>query len=279
MWLQNYWSGTNIADVTDTDDLFESLRASGLLPVLEWAAPVAFAMTREDFDEDRGHDQAIIGLHNFVHLRDLLDRATSNGRFARAEDVTGEGGDVLRRGIAPAALAAMPTIAAGVIERNDYEQSPGWASDGYRILLQSYKFGSVDKIKWGQRSKAKEQVAKQPFVSGPTLFDDADYGLESLPGIPDDNEFNGVTLVVAHSFDSVTGDFELFVGLSKNPERRGDSCWHWRVPLLRGGSGGSSERVDTTPALPGDPASSAVADIEVPLRKPRSGESAGTGNG
>lgn len=264
--------------MTNQDDALESLRGSGLLGVLEWAAPLAFAMTRDDYDEDRGHDQAIVGLHNFVHLRDLLDRATANGRFTRAADATGEGEDVIQRGITRAALASMPAVADNGIERSDYEQSPGWAADGYRILLQSFKFGGVDKIKWGERSKAKEQVARQPFVGGLTLFDDADYGLETLPGIPDDTNFSGVTLVAAHAFDPLTGSFELFTGLSKIPERRGDSCWHWRVKLLSGAEV-SAGLGDAAPVLPGTAASAAADEIEVALRKPRAGESVGTGHG
>jgi hypothetical protein len=265
--------------MSEQDDALKSLQESGLLPVLEWAAPVAFEMTRDDYDEERGHDQVIVGIHNFVHLRDLLDRATSNGRFIKSADSTGAGTDVVRRGITPAALDAMPVVAEGTIERIDYEQSPGWAANGYRVLLQSYPYGTIDKIKWGKRSKAKERVAQQPYVAGVTLFDDADYGLESMSGIPDDERFDGITLVAAHAFDPVTGNFELFIGLSKNPERRGDTCWHWHVQLLSGGSGGSGERIDLTPALPGSPASSAAAEIEVPLRKTRSGEITGAGNG
>ncbi len=269
----------SVSLVTDQTDALDNLRTSGLLPILEWAAPVAFEMTRDDYDEDRGHDRVIVGIHNFVHLRDLLDRATSSGRFVRPADSSGAGADVVRRGITPAALAAMPVVAEGAIERSDYEQSPGWAANGYRVLLQSYNFGEIDKIKWGQRSKAKERVARQPYIGGFTLFEDADYDLESLPGIPEDQRFGGVTLVAAHAFDTVTGDFELFVGLSKNPERRSDSCWHWRVQLLGGRGGRSTGRIDTTPVLPGDPVSSGAEEIEVPLRKPRSDESAGARNG
>lgn len=265
--------------MADQDDALEGLQSSGLLAVLEWAAPVAFEMTRDDYDEDRGHDQSIVGSHNYVHLRDLLDRATSNGRFSTADDSTGQGADVVSRGISPTALAAMPVISEGVITRSDYDRSPGWAAGGYRVLLQSYKFGAIDKIKWGQRSKAKERVASQPYFGGVTLFDDAEYGLESLPGILDDENFAGVTLVVAHAFDPVTSNFELYLGLSKNPERRGETCWHWRVRLLSGDAGASTAHVDTTPVLPGDPASSLAEEIEVLLRKPRSGESAGAENG
>ena len=56
--------------MTLEDDALESLDRSGLLKVLEWAAPVAFARTGQDYDEEAGHDQMIIGSLNFVYLRD-----------------------------------------------------------------------------------------------------------------------------------------------------------------------------------------------------------------
>jgi hypothetical protein len=262
--------------MTAQDDALASLSRSGLLAVVGWAAPVGFRMTADDYDEERGHDQAILGLHNFVHIRDLMDRATSNGRFALSDDVSGEGRDVVRRGISPAALASMPQIPSGAIIRKDYHGSPGWAADGHRLLLQSYKFDGIDKIQWGQRSNAKRQVANQHYVHGVTLFDDADYGLETLPGIPDDDDFAGVTLVAAHAYDPVTGRYELFIGQSKNPAYRGDGCWYWRQLILRGGGGPQVDAADTRPTLPGDPASIEAEEIAVRLRRPRSGEAAGS---
>ena len=256
--------------MTAQDDALSSLTDSGIVPTLEWAAPVAFAMTAEDFDEDRGHDQVIVGLHNFVYLRDLLDRATSNGRFALADDASGVGEDMLRRGIAPAALAGMPNVPVGAIARRDYQQSPGWSADGHRVLLQSYKFGDIDRIKWSQRSEAKRLVAMQQYIDAPTLFEDSDYGLESLPGVPDDQSYSGVTLIAAHACDPVTGRFEMYIGQSKNPEYRGDSCWHWKHRLLRGGGSGPVSEIVPTPVLAGDPASTAAAEIPMQLRKPRS---------
>jgi hypothetical protein len=265
--------------VTSEDDAITSLQASGLLDVLTWAAPVAFARTGNDYDEDAGHDQAIVGQHNFVYLRDLLDRSTSNGRYELSDDATNTGADMLGRGISARALETMPVLARNAIARNDYRRSPGWAADGYRVLLQSYKYGSIDHIKWGQRSKAKKRVATQQFVSGVTLFADEDFGLESLPGIPDDDDFNGLTLVAAHSYDPITGKFEFFIGQSKNPEFRGDGCWHWRRMLLSGGADGDALLVDTPPVLPGASPSGDAAEIPVRLRRPLEGQGRDASNG
>lgn len=258
-----------LSPVTHRDDALSNLAESGIAAALEWAAPVAFEMTAEDYDEERGHDQVIVGLHNFVYLRDLLDRVTSNGRFSLAVDATSAGEDMIRRGISPAALAAMPHIRVGAIARSDYQQSPGWSAAGYRVLLQSYKFGGIDHIKWAQRSDAKRLVAAQQFIGAPTLFDDSDYGIESLPGVPKDQGYSGITLVAAHAYDTVTGDYEMFVGQSKNPEFRGDSCWHWKHRLLRGGSNGAAS-FGAVPALPGLAASPSAEEVRVQLRKPRS---------
>jgi len=265
--------------MTAEDDAIASLRNSGLLDVLAWAAPAAFAATDQIYEEDAGHDQGVIGYLNFKHLKDLMDRATSNGRFVLGEDVDGTGSDVVERGIAPSVFRSMPSISPDAIARSNYRQSPGWAADGYRVLLQSFTFGRVDDIKWVQRSDAKRRVASQQFVGESTLFDDADFGLESIPGIPDDDDFVGVTLVAAHAFNPVTKQFELYAGQSKNPAHPEDSCWHWRRLLLSGGTPMSGTAMRVPPVLPGDAASTNVDDVIVRIKKPLAGEGSGAANG
>jgi len=265
--------------VTAEDDALASLRGSGLLDVLTWAAPAAFAATDQMFDEAAGHDQGVVGYLNFKHLKDLIDRATSNGRFVLGEDVDGTGSDFLERGIAPEVFRAMPSLAPEAITRNDYRQSPGWAAGGYRVLLQSYTFGRIDDIKWVQRSDAKRRVASQHFVGESTLFDDVDFGPEWIPGIPDDDNFTGVTLVAAHAFNPATKQFELYVGQSKNPVSTKDPCWYWRQMLLSGGTPTGGTDVRVPPALPGTAASTDVDDIAVRIKKPLAGEGADAENG
>lgn len=265
--------------VTAQDDALKSLGQSGLLDILRWAAPVAFAHTNETYDEDAGHDQGVVGYLNFKHLQDLLDRATANGRFALGEHVEGSGADVLERGITPDAFRSMPSVASDAVSRHDYMQSPGWAADGYRVLLQSYQFGHVDDIKWAQRSDAKRRVASQHHVGEAPLFSAEEFGLEIIAGIPDDDSFAGITLVAAHAYDPITGQFELYIGQSKNPGHRGDSCWHWRQKLISGGAPIGGMPLDVSPMLPGDAASTDVDEIHVRIKKPRAGEEAGTANG
>jgi hypothetical protein len=276
--LQKYWLDGTLTTVNVEDDAIASLQSSGLLAVLIWAAPVAFARTGNDYDEDAGHDQLIIGVHNFVYIRDLLDRATGNGRFALAADAANLGYDFIERGISTEALASMPTLNSFPIVRSDYQNSPGWAADGYRVLLQSYKFGGVDRINWGQKSDAKKRVADQRFLAGPTLFNDEDYGLESLAGVPGDDEFDGVTLVAAHSYDPITGRFELHIGQSKNREFRSDTCWHWRRLLLGGGTSGGSQSSLAPQLAASNGGADGSADVPVRLRSARSGERSAAGH-
>lgn len=265
--------------MTAGDDALSNLRASGLLDVLSWAAPIAFAATDQLYDEDQGHGQGFIGYANFTHYKDLVDRATANGRFKLAEGLDGLGEDVLRRGITPEAFDSMPSLPADAVVRRDYQQSPGWAIEGYRVLLQSYPFGKIDDIKWVQRSDAKKRVADQLFAGGDALFTLSELGLEPIPGIPDDDDFAGVTLIAAHAFKPTTKQFELYIGQSKNPEYPGDSCWHWKKLLLSGGTPTGRTGMPVTPQTQSGGASMDVEDLPVRIKRTGSGEESGGANG
>lgn len=265
--------------MTAEDDAIESLRASRLLDVLTWAAPVAFAATDQLYDEDQGHGQGFVGYANFTHYKDLVDRATANARFKLGDGLDGLGEDVLKRGITPEAFGSMPRLPAGAVVRRDYKQSPGWAIEGYRVLLQSYPFGKVDDIKWVQRSDAKKRVADQLFIGDETLFSDEEFGLESIPGIPDDDDFAGVTLIVAHAFNPTTRQFELYIGQSKNPEYAEDSCWHWKMLLLSGGTPSGGTGLQVMASMPSGGASTDVEDVPVRVKRTGAREGAGTANG
>ncbi|WP_298252989.1 hypothetical protein [uncultured Arthrobacter sp.] len=265
--------------MTAEDDALSALQSSELLNVLKWGAPVGFAATDQLYDEDQGHDQGVVGYLNFKHLKDLIDRATSNGRFKLGEGLEGLGGDVLERGITPEAFEAMPNLPTDAVIRRDYKQSPGWAIEGFRVLLQSYPFGKVDNVKWGQRSTAKKRVADQFFDDGNALFSPEDFGLETIPGIPDDDDFEGVTLIAAHAFNPITKQFELYIGQSKNPEHADDSCWHWKKLLLSGGTLTGGMGLPVTPRMPSGGASTDVEDLPVRIKRTSAGEGTGAANG
>ncbi|MDI9892811.1 hypothetical protein [Microbacterium sp. IEGM 1404] len=265
--------------MTAEDDTLSALHAAGLLDVLKWGAPVAFAATDQLYDEDQGHDQGVVGYLNFKHFKDLIDRATANGRFKLGEGLESLGADVLERGITPEAFSAMPVLPTDAVARRDYKQSPGWAIEDYRVLLQSYPFGKVDEIKWGQRSTAKKRVADQFFDDGNALFSPEDFGLETIPGIPDDDDFEGVTLIAAHAFNPTTKQYELYIGQSKNPVSAADACWYWREPLLSGGTPIGGTGLPITPQMPTGGASTDVEDVPVRIKRTGAGEGSGTANG
>lgn len=112
-----------------------------------------------------------------------------------------------------------------------------------------------------------------------TLFAPEDYGLEVITGIPDDDAFEGLTLVAAHAFDPATGGYQLYIGQSRNPVHHGDACWHWRHELLDGGSPPERTGRTTPPLLPGDAPSADVDEIDVRLKNPQAGDGTATSNG
>ncbi|WP_041452308.1 hypothetical protein [Hoyosella subflava] len=260
-------------------DAIRSLTASGFLDVLKWAAPVAFAATDQLYDEDQGHGQGFVGFVNFTHFKDLVDRATANGRFKLGDGLAGLGEDVLKRGITPEAFGSMPRLPAGAVVRRDYRQSPGWAIEGYRVLLQSYPFGKIDDIKWAQRSDVKKRVADQFFVGDAELFSHEELGLESVPGVPDDDGFAGVTLIAAHAFNPATKQFQIYIGQSKNPEYADNSCWRWRTLLLSGGTPAGGTDLPASLSMPRGGASADVEDVPVRIKRTGAGEGSGTADG
>ena len=88
-----------------------------------------------------------------------------------------------------------------------------------------------------------------------------------------------MTLVAAHAFNPTTKQFELYIGQSKNPEYPGDSCWHWRVRVLSGGTPIVGIDTATDPSLGGGGASTDVEDVPVRIKNPRIGEDTGSTRG
>ncbi len=265
--------------MTVQEDVIRAFANSRMLDVLKWAAPAAFTATGELYDENAGHGQGVVGYLNHTHLVDRIDRATSNVRYRLPDGVEGSGSDLLEAGISAEAFRAMPKIDPGAIQRSNYNQSPGWAIDGYRVLLQSYPYGKLDDIKWEQRSEAKRRVASQVFADDLALFGLEDLGSEVVSSIPDGDDFEGLTLIAAHAFNPLTGQFAFHLGQSKNPDGPRDTCWHWRILLEAGGAPGSGLSSTVPPVLPGTPASTAVDDVPVQIRARNVGGASGSSRG
>lgn len=262
--------------MTTDEKAMRALEESGMLDVLKWAAPSAFSATDQMYDEDQGHDRGVVGYLNYKHLTNRMDRATSNEQYMLGNDVDGASNDVVGRGISLDELRSMPEIPVGVVKRSNYKNSPGWAITGYRVLLQSFTFGGIDEISWEQRSNAKRQVASQRYSHQDALFEAEDFGLEIIEGIPDDDAFDGVTLIAAHAFDPASKRFELFVGQSKNPEFRNDTCWHWKQPLLSSGTMMSDAGPYIPTPIPNAGASTEVEDVPVRIKKTTRDEGTGS---
>ena len=254
--------------MTEENDLFAALQTSGVIDLLDWASTTAFARVAQDYDEEAGHDQAVVGFLAYKYLLDLLDRATSSGKYALPVGASaGHGRDIIRLGISAEAFDSMPRLDPDLIKRSNFNGSPGWAFGDVRWLLQSYHFGEIDKLIWGQKSDSKLQVANQPYVTADTaLFDFADLGMDTPETVALD-EFVGSTLILAHAFNRETGAFEVYIGRSRAPEHWGDGPWHWRRLIITGGTGRPVEgRHAEGSVLPGTPPSADVQDADVKLR-------------
>lgn len=254
--------------MSEQAEVVGALEEAKIINLFEWAGQTAYGRVFQDFDEDAGHDQAIVGSLGYKYLVNLLDRAGGCDKYALPEDTSPEAGlDLLRAGITDEAFDDMPRFAPGSIIRSNCNGSPGWARGNIRWLLQSYNFGEIDRISWSQKSETKRRVAQRPSSEDPNaLFALTDLGLEE-EDLVEDLDFSGKTLVLAHAFDRATGGFEMYLGRSRETVSRGDTPWYWRHLVASGGPGTAPlGTVDWIPSLPGTPASSDVADTPVRLR-------------
>jgi hypothetical protein len=256
----------------EQDSIVAALSENGILEVLRWMGDTAYKRVAADFDEDAGHDQTYIGTLGYIYLRDLADRVGTLERFSPpVDDSAPISIDLFQRGITSEAFEAMPVIPAGVMKRNNFNGSAGWSVPGVRWLLQSYTFGMVDKIKWSEKSHTKQAVASQTTgTERATLWTPADYGMEEIPATSLD-DFEGITLVLGHSYNRDTGEFELYLGRSRLQSVNRDP-WAWKIPIASGSFGSTAVRPGVRDlVLPGEAASQNVADVAVAIRKKATG--------
>lgn len=255
--------------MSEETEALAALEAAGVTDLYQWAAQTAFARVSQDYEEAAGHDQAVVGTLAYKYFQDLFDRATSSGKFALPDGASAQDGrDVLQQGISGDAFLHMPHFVPDAINRSNCNGSPGWALGDFRWLLQSYRFGQVDSIVWGQKSQTKLLVARQPFISGEVpLFSFSEFGLPE-PTLIAIDDFVGTTLVLAHAFNRENGAYEAYVGHSHEPEHWGDGSWYWRQLVASGGAGspGASQIADR-PLFPGTAPSHDVEDADVRLRR------------
>lgn len=252
-------------------DLLPALERGQALSLIQWVAATAAARVSKDFDEDAGHDQAVVGFLSYKYHCDLFDRATSSGRYALPADApAGLGLDIVRRGITDEAYESMPRLEPGSIRRSNFRGSPGWAVNDVRWVLQSFGFGNIDQIVWAQKSDTKQAVARQVYVDETSyLFSYEQLGVEEPLAEPLDDAFVGTTLVLCHSYDKETGSYQEYIGDSKVSERYGDGPWYWRRLVASGGVTPSGSATTTEKDLPGTAPSVDVEDASVRIRANR----------
>lgn len=254
--------------MSEREEVLQALEEAGIIDLFEWVGQTASWRLLQDFDEDAGHDQAVIGTLGYKYLLNLFDRASGSGRFALPEGAAPEEGlDSVRSGVTQEAFESMPRFEPGSIIQSNFNGSPGWAHSGIRWLLQSYRFGKIDKIAWTKKSETKRRVARFPFFQdSDALLTYADFGLNE-EDFPTDLGFEGKTLVLAHAFDRTTGAYEMYLGRSRDSGGRGENPWYWRYLVASGGSDGDLREVGGVfPDLPGKPASAQAEDLKVRLR-------------
>lgn len=253
----------------------EAFEGAGLIKLFDWVGSTSYRRVAQEYDEDAGHDQAVIGFLGYKYCLDLFDRATSSGRYALPEgSSTAHGRDILRRGITDEAFRAMPVLEPGFVARRNFHGSPAWAWGDVRWVLQSFAFGEIDKIIWGQKSESKQAIARQYFGDEEAaLFEYADFDLEEPTSSLDD--FSGTTLVLAHAYDRESGTFEMYLGRSRSADAPGSGPWYWRQLVATSGRAFGTARPAHGPVQPGSAPSSDVADAEVKLRRGHDGRTTG----
>lgn len=250
--------------MSQSGEVLAALEGAQILDLFDWVGRTVYGRVFQDYEEEAGHTQTIVGTLAHGYLIDRFDRATGCGRFRLPADSPAEEGlHLVRDGISEEAFETMPRIEPGVVTRSNCNGSAGWAYGEIRWILQSHEFGRVDRINWSRKSPTKQDIAARPFADDPNaLFDYTELGMEAP-----DAEFTGTTLVLAHAFNRQTGAYEMHLGRSRKAASQEGGPWHWRHRVASGGSDAvPSSMVGWSTGLPGTAASIEVPDLPVRLR-------------
>ncbi|MDN4643426.1 hypothetical protein [Arthrobacter sp. PsM3] len=222
----------------ERDDLIRKLEEAGTLDAIRWAYRSAARQVAEEYSEESGHDAGWVGQTRYTLLRDRLNRVFSCGRYALAADaLPAEGRDVVTATLPQSEIDTMPVLEADMVSRSNLNQSIGWSFDGMRWLLASGPYGKLDSIRWDRKSQTKKRVAQQGNFNPDqaSLFEelhsDEDAGLLDAMTLPNVEDLDQLTLVLAHSQDPVTWQGELRIGMPRLSHGDG-SAWSWSQDLL-----------------------------------------------
>lgn len=222
--------------MTEQQDLIASLEEADVLNAIRWAYASATARTLTDYSPTAGHNTTWLGITQHVLFADRLDRVFSSGDYLLAADVIDTVGlDLVRAQLTAEDIATMPKIAAGSVIRADLNNSPGWAAQGIRFLLQSSPVDKIDTLPWPQKRPTKRKVARQrnpePDLGLLAGLPESAF-LEAFAALASQTEDLGMkTFVVAHALDGLTGRSQLKFG-RPHFNTGGGPAWVWLENLL-----------------------------------------------
>ena len=251
--------------MSEQQDVIEDFETAGILEGIRWAYSSAVARALDYYSEEDGHDATLLGTLRYTLFRDRLDRVFHCERYAVPSGDDAADLDHLFARLSPHEIETMPRL-AGLVTRNDLNNSPGWTFTTYRLLLVSGDYGELHQIPWSRKSPTKQQVATQrnPEPPPPSLFDEFDEGSSDwTTTFAGDTELDLTTFVLANSLDPLSQRHELMLG---RPRLNTDSgpAWHWLQDLLGMPPSDGSRRMVDVP-LPTGPSS--VPDAPVRLRR------------
>jgi hypothetical protein len=259
--------------MTERDEVLQKLHEARIPEALRWAYRSATRQVAEEFSEESGHDAGWAGYSRYVLIRDRLDRVFSCGRYALAADApSGEGRDVVLATLSQTEIDSMPFIEPDVVKSSNLNNSIGWSYEGVRWLLASAPYRKLHAIQWGTKSPTKRLVARQRNFNPDqgSLFEEL-LEAELMPSWadlvqPDYAELDQLTLVLAHSQDTVSWQGELGIGMPRLNDEDGAS-WTWFENLLIAPPSKGGASIAATPAAPIDDIHLNEPDAPVRLRE------------
>lgn len=240
--------------MTERDDILLTLEEAGIAEGFRWAYRSAARQVAEDFSEESGHDTGWAGYSRYVLIRDRLNRVFSCGRYALAIDAApGDGRDVVLAGLPQSEIETMPLIEANLVRSSNLNHSTGWSHEGVRWLLASAPYRKLNAIRWETKSPTKRLVAQQRDFNPDqgSLFEElleTELAVLADMALPEVSDLDQMTLVLAHSQDTVSWQGELGIGMPRLSNGDGSS-WTWFEDLLTAPPVREGSRA-TVPAAP-----------------------------
>lgn len=255
--------------MSEQQDVIGELEEAGILEGIRWAYGSTVARALDYYSEDDGHDVTLLGMLRYTLFHDRLDRVFHCERYAVPSGDDAADLDLLFAKLSPGEIESMPRL-AGLVMRDDLNNSPGWVFGGYRLLLVSGEFGKLHQLPWARKSPTKQMVATQHNPEPPpaSLFDEWTGqdcpGWEAALDSVSENDLDRTTFILANSLDPLSQLHELMLG---RPRLNADSgpAWHWLQDLYGTPSRSGGRRMVDAP-LPTGP--NTTPDAPVRLRRP-----------